>query len=158
MRRDNLLGRQRRELETNKPTKMSKQFTDSDKAKMQALFEQFKNRASKLLEDKDKIQTTLKRAFDKAMQNEGPIAEVFHDLKLLLSLVKDYMSGAYREIPYGSIVAAVAAILYFVSPIDFIPDFIPVVGLVDDVFVIGFVLKKIHSDLEKYEKWKSLRL
>ncbi len=137
---------------------MSKQFTDSDKAKMQALFEQFKNRASKLLEDKDKIQTTLKRAFDKAMQNEGPIAEVFHDLKLLLSLVKDYMSGAYREIPYGSIVAAVAAILYFVSPIDFIPDFIPVVGLVDDVFVIGFVLKKIHSDLEKYEKWKSLRL
>ena len=137
---------------------MSKQFTDSDKAKMQALFEQFKNRAYKLLEDKDKIQTTLKRAFDKAMQNEGPIAEVFHDLKLLLSLVKDYMSGAYREIPYGSIVAAVAAILYFVSPIDFIPDFIPVVGLVDDVFVIGFVLKKIHSDLEKYEKWKSLRL
>lgn len=137
---------------------MSKQFTDSDKAKMQALFEQFKNRASKLLEDKDKIQTTLKRAFDKAMQNEGPIAEVFHDLKLLLSLIKDYMSGAYREIPYGSIVAAVAAILYFVSPIDFIPDFIPVVGLVDDVFVIGFVLKKIHSDLEKYEKWKSLRL
>ena len=137
---------------------MSKQFTDSDKAKMQALFEQFKNRASKLLEDKDKIQTTLKRAFDKAMQNEGPIAEVFHDLKLLLSLVKDYMSGAYREIPYGSIVAAVAAILYFESPIDFIPDFIPVVGLVDDVFVIGFVLKKIHSDLEKYEKWKSLRL
>ncbi len=137
---------------------MSKQFTDSDKAKMQALFEQFKNRASKLLEDKDKIQATLKRAFDKAMQNEGPIAEVFHDLKLLLSLVKDYMSGAYREIPYGSIVAAVAAILYFVSPIDFIPDFIPVVGLVDDVFVIGFVLKKIHSDLEKYEKWKSLRL
>ena len=137
---------------------MSKQFTDADKAKMQALFEQFKNRASKLLEDKDKIQTTLKRAFDKAMQNEGPIAEVFHDLKLLLSLVKDYMSGAYREIPYGSIVAAVAAILYFVSPIDFIPDFIPVVGLVDDVFVIGFVLKKIHSDLEKYEKWKSLRL
>ena len=137
---------------------MSKQFTDSDKAKMQALFEQFKNRASKLLEDKDKIQTTLKRAFDKAMQNEEPIAEVFHDLKLLLSLIKDYMSGAYREIPYGSIVAAVAAILYFVSPIDFIPDFIPVVGLVDDVFVIGFVLKKIHSDLEKYEKWKSLRL
>lgn len=137
---------------------MSKQFTDSDKAKIQDLFEQFKNRASKLLEDKDKIQATLKRAFDKAMQNEGPIAEVFHDLKLLLSLVKDYMSGAYREIPYGSIVAAVAAILYFVSPIDFIPDFIPVVGLIDDVFVIGFVLKKIHSDLEKYEKWKSLRL
>lgn len=137
---------------------MSKQFTESDKEKIQALFEQFKNRASKLLENKEKIQATLKRAFDKAIQNEGPIGEVFNDLKLLLSLVKDYISGAYREIPYGSIVAAVAGILYFVSPIDFIPDFIPGIGLIDDVFVIGFVLKKIHSDLEKYEEWKSNRL
>lgn len=133
---------------------MSKQFSDSDKEKMHDLFEQFKNRASKLLKDNEKIQETLKRAFEKALQYEGPISEVFNDLKLLLSLVKDYISGAYREIPYGSIIAALAGILYFLSPIDFIPDFIPGFGLIDDVFVIGFVLKKIHHDLEKYEEWK----
>lgn len=137
---------------------MSKQFSDSDKEKIQGLFGQFKNKAAKLIEDKDKIQATLKRAFDKAMQNEGPIGEVLNDLKLLLLLVKDYISGAYREIPYGSIVAAVAGILYFVSPIDFIPDFIPGIGLIDDVFVIGFVLKKIHNDLMKYEAWRSGQL
>ena len=133
---------------------MNTQFSDSEKDKMHGLFEQFKNRAAKLLKDKDKIQDTLKRAFEKALENEGPIAEVFNDLKLLLSLVKDYISGAYREIPYGSIIAAVAGILYFLSPIDFIPDFIPGIGLVDDVFVIGLVLKKIHSDLQRYKEWK----
>lgn len=133
---------------------MSKQFSDSDKEKMHSLFEQFKNRAAKLLKDNEKIQETLKRAFEKALQYEGPISEVFNDLKLLLSLVKDYISGAYREIPYGSIIAALAGILYFLSPIDFIPDFIPGIGLIDDVFVIGLVLKKIHNDLQKYEEWK----
>lgn len=136
---------------------MSKQFSDSDKEQLHSLFEQFKKRASKLLNDSGKIQETLKRAFDKAIDNEGPIAEVFHDLKLLLSLVKDYISGTYREIPYSSIIAAVAGILYFLSPIDFIPDFIPGVGLIDDVFVIGLVLKQIHKDLVKYEEWKSNR-
>ena len=136
---------------------MSKQFSDSDKEKLHNLFGQFKNRASNLLNDSGKIQETLKRAFDKAIDNEGPIAEVFHDLKLLLSLVRDYISGAYREIPYSSIIAAVAGILYFLSPIDFIPDFIPGIGLIDDVFVIGMVLKQIHSDLVKYERWKSNR-
>lgn len=137
---------------------MSKQFSELDKEKMRALFEQFKNKAAKLLKDTEKIQETLKRALEKAMQNEGPISEVLNDLKLLLWLVKDYISGAYREIPYGSIIAAVAGILYFVTPLDFIPDFIPGVGYIDDVFIIGFVIKKIHTDLQKYKEWKSYRL
>lgn len=136
---------------------MSKRFTDSDKEKMHGIYEQFKKRASKLLNDNAKIRETLNHAFKKAIDNEGPIAEVFNDLKLLLSLVKDYITGAYKEIPYGSIVAAVAGILYFLSPIDFIPDFIPGIGLIDDVFVVGFVLKKIHKDLQKYEQWKQNR-
>ena len=133
---------------------MSNRFSDSDKEEMHGLYEQFKKRASKLLNDNAKIRETLNHAFEKATENEGPIAEVFNDLKLLLSLVRDYISGAYREVPYGSIVAAVAGILYFLSSIDFIPDFIPGIGLIDDVFVIGLVLKKIHSDLRKYEEWK----
>lgn len=133
---------------------MSKQFTDSDKSEMHDLFEQFKRRAAKLLNNKYKIEETLKQGFQKAMDNEGAISEVLNDLKLLISLVKDYISGAYREIPYGSIVAAVAGILYFVSPIDFIPDFIPVIGYIDDVFVIGIVFRQIHNDLEKYHEWK----
>ena len=133
---------------------MSKRFTDSDKAEMYDLFEQFKRRAAKLLNNKYKIEETLKHGFQKATENEGAIAEVFNDLRLLFSLVKDYISGAYREIPYGSIVAAVAGILYFVSPIDFIPDFIPVIGYIDDVFVISLVFRQIHSDLERYHEWK----
>lgn len=136
---------------------MSKQFSDADKERIHGLFEQFKNRAAKLLNNSEQIQDTLKRAFEKALQNEGPIAEVFNDLKLLLSLVKDYISGAYREIPYGAILAALGGILYFLSPIDFIPDFIPGIGLIDDVFVLGLVLKQIHNDLLKYEAWKYYR-
>lgn len=134
---------------------MSKRFSDSDKERMYGLFEQFKNKATKLLYDNDKLQKTLKRAYEKALENKGPISEVFHDLKLMLLLVKDYISGAYREIPYGSIIAAMAGILYFLSPIDFIPDFLLGIGLIDDVFVIGLVLKQIHNDLQKYEEWNA---
>ena len=137
---------------------MSKRFSDSDKDKMQGLVEQFKNKATKLLYNIEKTKETLQRAFDKALKNEGAMSEVFHDLKLLLLLVKDYITGRYRAIPFGSIVAVVAAILYFLSPIDFIPDFLLGIVLIDDVFVIGLVLKQFHNDLQKYEKWKSYTL
>lgn len=133
---------------------MSKQFSDSDKEKINSVFEQFKKRADKILLDTQKIQETLKQSFEKAIMNKGPLSEVFYQLKLLLSLVKDYISGEYRDIPYGSIIAAVGGILYFLSPIDFIPDFIPGIGLIDDVFVIGLVLKQIQEDLQKYQVWK----
>ena len=134
---------------------MSKKFSDSDKHKIQGIVDQFKNKATKLLFDIEKTKETLQRAFEKALKNEGAMSEVFHDLKLLFLLVKDYITGKYRGIPFGSIVAIVAAILYFLSPIDFIPDFLLGIGLIDDVFVIGLVLKQIHNDLQKYEKWKS---
>ena len=133
---------------------MSNKFSDFDEEKIHGLLEQFKNKAKKLLFNVEKTKETLKRAFDKALKNEGAISEIFHDLKLLLSLVKDYISGAYKGIPFGSIVAALGGVLYFLSPIDFIPDFLLGIGLIDDVFVISLVLKQIHSDLQKYEKWK----
>ena len=134
---------------------MSDRFSDFDEETMHGLLEQFRSKAKKILFNVEKTKETLKRAFDKALKNEGAISEVFHDLKLLLSLVKDYITGAYRGIPFGSIVAALGGILYFLSPIDFIPDFLLGIGLIDDVFVISLVLKQIHSDLQKYEKWKS---
>lgn len=134
---------------------MSNKFSDFDEDKMHGLLDKFKTKATKLLYNVEQTKETLQRAFDKALKNEGAMSEVFHDLKLLLSLVKDYITGKYRGIPFGSIVAVVAAILYFLSPIDFIPDFLLGIGLIDDVFVIGLVLKQIHNDLQKYEKWKS---
>lgn len=136
---------------------MSKQFTSSEKDDMNQELNKSKTKAEELLKDKEKTQKTLEDAFKKAKDKKGPISKVFEDLKLMMSLVKDYISGKYREIPYGSIVAAVGGILYFLSPIDLIPDFIPVVGYIDDVFVIGLVLKQIHADLELYAEWKAMQ-
>ena len=80
--------------------------------------------------------------------------KAFKDIPTLCDIVRDYVKGNYKEVPVGSIIAALAALIYFVSPIDAIPDFIPVVGYLDDVTVIAVALQFIHSDLEEYRKWK----
>ena len=137
---------------------MSKQFTNSEMENMGQEFEKSKTRAENLLKDKEKTQETLEKAFEKAKKNKGPIERVFEDLKLMMLLVKDYASGRYRDVPYGSIVAALGGIIYFLSPIDLIPDFIPIIGYIDDVFVLGLVLKQIHNDLENYKEWRMSHL
>lgn len=77
------------------------------------------------------------------------------DLLLLMSLVKDYYQGNYRNIPYKTISAAVVGLLYVLNPIDIIPDFIPFIGQIDDALVLKFCLKLIEKDLSKYKKWKN---
>lgn len=134
---------------------MGVKFSDKDIKKMNKELNKSKNKAEKLLTDKDKTKKTINDAFSKAAKNEGPISRVFEDLKLLVSLVKDYLSGEYKEIHYGSIVAIVGGLIYFLAPLDFITDFIPIAGLTDDVFILGLVIKQVSGDLKKYAQWKS---
>ena len=69
-------------------------------------------------------------------------------------MIRSYMKKEYTEIPVGTIIGVVAALIYFVSPIDAIADAIPVVGYIDDVVVVGWAIKMIHDDLQDYRQWR----
>ncbi len=103
----------------------------------------------------------------KAIENEGtildkvlnnkPLLKFLDDIKVLFSIIKDYFKGEYRVIPFWIIAAIVVALLYVLNPIDLIPDYIPVLGYVDDAAVVALCLKMIGNDLEKYKVWKANR-
>jgi uncharacterized membrane protein YkvA (DUF1232 family) len=76
------------------------------------------------------------------------------DVVLFVSLVKDYYQGNYRKVPYKTISAVTVGLLYILNPIDLIPDFIPVIGYIDDALIIAFCLKMVEKDLKKYQAWK----
>ena len=88
------------------------------------------------------------------LENGRGLERYAKDLLLLMSLVKDYYQGNYRNIPYKTISAAVVGLLYVINPIDLIPDFIPFIGQIDDALVLKFCLKLMEKDLLKYKTWK----
>ncbi len=105
--------------------------------------------------------TQNKDAFDKFLQNMEStmkkipnVGNLLSDIPLLVSLVKSYVSGEYKEIPYNTIIAIIATLLYVISPVDIIPDVIPVVGFADDAMAVAFCMKMLHDDLEKYKIWR----
>ena len=64
------------------------------------------------------------------------------------------MAGRYSETPWSVIAALVGALLYVLSPLDAIPDFIPALDFLDDAAVFAAGLAFSGKDLEKYRAWK----
>ena len=112
--------------------KASKKFTEEDLNKIL--------KKQQILEEKFKTKKGLFRFWD--------------DFILLFGIIRDYVKGDYREIPWGSISAIAFTLLYVINPFDLIPDYIPGVGYLDDAAVVAICLKLIDKDLQKYKEWK----
>ena len=85
------------------------------------------------------------------------LAKYFNDLCEIFELLRDRVAGVYRETPWTTIAALTGALIYVLSPIDLILDFIPGIGFLDDAIVIGLAIRLALPDLEKYRAWKTGR-
>src|SRR5687768_3907202 len=69
-------------------------------------------------------------------------------------LIKAYALGQYREVPWKTILLIVAAIVYFLNPLDLVPDLIPLTGLTDDFAVLLWVYNSVSNEVEKFLLWE----
>jgi len=79
------------------------------------------------------------------------------DIMNILSMLKDYASGAYTEVPWRVIAALTGGVVYVFSPVDLIPDLIPLIGFADDATVFASVLSLSRLDINAYLLWKKSR-
>ncbi|MGV3587999.1 MAG: YkvA family protein [Adhaeribacter sp.] len=109
--------------------------------------------AKKPLRVKELLNDTYKKASEK--KDLGTLAhEVWESLQTLSRLIKAAVTGEYTGIPTSTIVGGIAVLLYFLTPIDFVPDFIPVIGLLDDVALLAWFMTGIKHEMEKFEAWE----
>lgn len=106
------------------------------------------SKATDYIKNPEKLSELLEKV-KKLFGKEG-LKDVLDDLKLLYNYVHDIVTGSYKDYSKAKLAIAVAALIYVVSPIDIIPDFLPG-GFIDDVAIIGFAIKQLHDELEKYK-------
>lgn len=117
--------------------------------------EEFVKEGAEKITEKD-VQKVVTRSDDirKKFLTHGPLSRFIEDGKLLISIVKDYLAGKYRQIPWGVIASIVFSLIYVLNPLDLVPDVLPIIGQVDDVAVMGAVLMMVEQDLYKYKTWR----
>jgi uncharacterized membrane protein YkvA (DUF1232 family) len=132
-------------------------FKDDEDKKSKSLFHRiFVKRAYALMRRPLTVFRLLKRA-GKYIKRYDSLAEFTADVKTnferLVRLVRAYTKGEYRGISAGNIALSIAAILYVVSPIDFIPDFIAG-GMLDDIAILTWLYNNVETEIEEFLQWE----
>ena len=109
--------------------------------------------AEETIKDKGKLASLLKKLKQK-MKSIPLAGSVFANVPTMFRLVNSYLKDEYTDIPQTKLLLIVSALSYLVAPIDLIPDFIPVIGLLDDMAVIAACTKATRKELEKYLRWR----
>ena len=102
--------------------------------------------------------SAISKLIDDFFLKIGEGSEVFYSIQdsmiALVRMLRAWSKGEYKNIAPTSIIAEVAALLYFINPFDIIPDFIPVIGQIDDILVLGYLIKFLNKEIERFMAWE----
>ena len=89
---------------------------------------------------------------------EAPvIGETLADLPLMIALVKAWVTKQYTRVSPKVIACLVGAFLYLIKKKDLIPDSVPLLGMADDLAVLGLALKLSEPELKEFAQWRESR-
>jgi len=98
------------------------------------------------------LSTVLKLLSDPRVRRE--VGGFFGKVMLFIEMIREYFRGNYTELPLKTITLIIAAVIYLVSPVDAIPDFIIGIGFVDDGAVVAYVFNSLSKDIDRFKTWK----
>ncbi|MBR6234000.1 MAG: DUF1232 domain-containing protein [Erysipelotrichaceae bacterium] len=124
-----------------------------DKDKIKALLDESSAKVENIMKDTAALENILQTAETKL--NEIPnIGQYASKLPLMLSMIRSYIAKEYTEVSPKVIVSMVGALVYMLKGKDLISDKIPVIGIVDDLAVLGLALQLNSKELEAYKTWR----
>ena len=127
--------------------------TKFDEKKAEAVLVSNFREAEEMLKDEDKMERFLQR-LEKKLKKIPVAGNKLANVPIMISLVRSYIKKEYTDIPIGTIIAIISALIYFLSPIDIVPDSIPLLGYFDDAAVVAACWKLVESDVDEYIKWR----
>ena len=117
-----------------------------------------KARVQKIVQDHGELKKLLDKTHKKlkeAQEDDSLMQKMSDYLKMVTRMITNYLNGSYNHTPWQTILMLVAGLLYFITPLDAIPDFIPIAGLLDDATVLLWLGRCFRDDIAQYKKWEN---
>jgi uncharacterized membrane protein YkvA (DUF1232 family) len=129
----------------------------AQKVLQSVFFKKAQQKAFSYLQDRNKLSQLLQQVGRQLnnVSGKGSNPGLMDSLRTLVRMVNAYRLGTYRTVPWQTVGTIVAVLLYFVLPLDFLPDVLPVLGFTDDFALILWALRSFTVDIEAFRAWEA---
>ena len=127
---------------------------DFDLNQAQGLLDRGIAEAQQVIANPSKVDEILMQLEEK-LKTVPTIGERLADLPLMIAMVKAWIKKEYTVVSPKVIACLVGAMLYLLKKRDLIPDSIPIIGIADDVAVMGLALKISQPELKAFAAWRA---
>lgn len=86
-----------------------------------------------------------------AFKHKGFISKIPVIVRMIKSATR---KGGYKP-HFKNVIVPGLVLAYLISPIDIIPDWIPVVGVLDDLALLAFAIPLLVTEAEKFIAWEA---
>lgn len=117
------------------------------------IFSNLKEKIRDVYNDNYELQQLLENVVN-FIENNEEVKEIIVEISLFVSMLRDHLEGRYKGLSKESIYLMIGALIYIISPIDIIPDFL-LLGYLDDFLIIWYLMKKLSKEIDDYRRWKA---
>jgi uncharacterized membrane protein YkvA (DUF1232 family) len=102
----------------------------------------------------EKVEPVLKKLGNSTVEKVRVMAK---QATLVFEMLKSWWKGEI-DLPWKTVAAMTVSLLYLASPIDLLPDFFPLAGYIDDLFVVAVAMELVQDELKDFAEEKGLDL
>ena len=110
--------------------------------------------AQEIIKNPSKVDDILVQLENK-LKDVPVVGGVLADLPLMVAMVKAWVTKEYTEVSPKVIACLVGAFLYLIKRKDLISDSVPIIGMADDLAVLGLALKLSEPELKAFSEWRA---
>lgn len=79
--------------------------------------------------------------------------QLFSNRRTLWQMLRAVFNGSYRMSMMTTLIM-IASLIYIISPIDIVPDFILFFGWLDDGFILYLLVKRLNAETQRFIRFK----
>ncbi|MFO8099008.1 MAG: DUF1232 domain-containing protein [Salinibacter sp.] len=113
--------------------------------------------AQRVLSRRFRVVLLVRDAYERMSAHPSVLSAVWTDLQTMCRLLLRWASRSYRQVSWAPLVIIAGALLYFVAPLDAIPDALGAIGFVDDAAVISTAVQSVRDELRRFRAWERQR-
>jgi uncharacterized membrane protein YkvA (DUF1232 family) len=95
----------------------------------------------------------MQDAITKAEQDPSFLEDMWAQVKTTGRLFTTWARGKYKTSPWWTILLGVGSMVYLISPIDLLPDFL-IAGVLDDATLLGIFWASLQHDVKRFKRWE----